>query len=38
MLDAMGLAMAHVWMGEAETLWECDRDTWPGIASVAGLF
>jgi len=30
--------MAHVWMDEAETLWEYDTDTWQGSASVAGPF
>jgi len=38
LLEGMGLPMAHVWMDEAETLWECDTDTWQGNASVAGPF
>jgi len=38
LLEGMGLPMAHVWMDGAESLWECDRDTWQGKASVAGPF
>jgi len=38
LLEGMGLPMAHVWMAEAETLWECDTDTWQGNASVTGPF
>jgi len=36
--EGVGLPMAHVWMYEAETLWECDTDTWQCNATVAGPF